>query len=182
MGKMTDWILYTALVLSWSAFLLAENTVKQPVEPERLSDPVLLAIVGVLMAVVTGGFGLLQAVLLARIQKQGVAAAVKVEEVVKKAEETAVKTEEVKIALATSTESANKQLTSIHTLVNANMGAQLKISAVALRRVALSSSKEKSKEDFDEEVHKIDLAAAATAEALLAEHVLKQASVDRNEN
>jgi len=170
MDKMIDWILYTALFLSWSAFLLADEIVKPTVEPARLSDPVLLAIVGVLLAIVTGGFGLLQAVLLARIQRQGAAAAVSVSAVAEEAKisrkELASQTADVAKALEISTESANKQLTSIHTLVNANMGAQLKISAVALRRVA------------DLTKHPDDAIAAETAERLLAEHVSKQAAVD----
>jgi hypothetical protein len=54
----------------------------------------------------------------------------------------------------------------IHTLVNSNMGAQLKIAAVALRRLA------------DNTTHPDDVAAAVLAEKLLHEHEIKQASVD----
>ncbi len=126
-----------------------------------------LSIVGGVVTIVTTVFGGVMTFLLAKIQRQGAAAAIKVEEVVKKTEEAAVKTEEVKEALLISTEAANKQLTSIHTLVNANMGAQLTISAVALRRVA------------DLTKHPDDVMAAETAEGLLAEHMRKQAAVDK---
>lgn len=55
-----------------------------------------------------------------------------------------------------------------HILVNSNMGVQLKIAAVALRRLASSGNPE-------------DVAAAELAEKLLREHESKQASVDRRE-
>ena len=53
-----------------------------------------------------------------------------------------------------------------HTLVNSNMGSQLKLTAVALRRVAELTENE---DDFN---------AAVEAEKLLADHVRKQAVVD----
>lgn len=53
-----------------------------------------------------------------------------------------------------------------HTLVNSNMGAQLKISSVALRRLA----------DLTKDA--VDIKVANAAEALLEEHVAKQAQVD----
>lgn len=56
-----------------------------------------------------------------------------------------------------------------HTLVNANMGAQLKISAVALRTIAT----------LQRTPHTV--AAAELAEKLLQEHEAKQASVDAKE-
>lgn len=59
-----------------------------------------------------------------------------------------------------------KQNDSIHTLVNSQYGSALKISAVALRRVA-DTSKDVS-----------DIAAAVEAERVLAEHIRKQAIVD----
>ncbi len=58
------------------------------------------------------------------------------------------------------------KLDSIHTLVNSNMGTQLKIAAVAIRRVATMTN------------HADDMAAADLAEKLLAEHMHKQAVVD----
>jgi hypothetical protein len=53
-----------------------------------------------------------------------------------------------------------------HTLVNSNMGAQLSISAVALRQIAFLT-----KDPVDVEI-------ASKAEKLLAEHEAKQRSVD----
>jgi hypothetical protein len=61
-----------------------------------------------------------------------------------------------------------KQGDNIHTLVNSQYGSALKISAVALRRVA----------DTSKSV--ADIAAAVEAERLLTEHVNKQAIVDSN--
>ena len=54
----------------------------------------------------------------------------------------------------------------VHTLVNSNMGTQLKISAIALQRVA------------DYSKHPDDIAAATLAAKLLAEHETKQSIVD----
>ena len=54
-----------------------------------------------------------------------------------------------------------------HTLLNSNMGAQLKIGAVALRRLAELTK------------HPDDLAAASLAEKLLSDHEAKQAVVDK---
>jgi hypothetical protein len=76
------------------------------------------------------------------------------------------KVAEVKSDLKISDARTATKLDDIHTLVNANMGAQLKISSVALRRVA----------DLTE--HPEDEAAAVVAERLLAEHENKQAVVD----
>lgn len=118
-----------------------------------ISDAVKLAIVAGILTLCTTTIGMFQVIKLAQIQAQGQVAA--------------VKTEEVKQALATSTESANQQLTSIHTLVNANMGAQLKISAIALRRIA------------DLTRNPGDISAAIVAEKLLYEHEAKQAMVDK---
>lgn len=54
----------------------------------------------------------------------------------------------------------------VHTLVNANMGAQLKISAIALRRLSIISGSND------------DRAAADLADKLYDEHNVKQAVVD----
>lgn len=80
---------------------------------------------------------------------------------------------EVKAALVTATENQEAKLEGLakvaratHTLVNSSMSAQLKISAIALRRVAeLTKSP-------------IDKRAADLAEHLLAEHEAKQVLVD----
>jgi len=63
-------------------------------------------------------------------------------------------------------ETIAKTAESVHILVNSSMSAQLKISAVALRRVA------------DLTRHPDDAAAAELAEKLLAEHEAKQKLVD----
>lgn len=118
-----------------------------------ISDAVKLAIIAGVLTLCTTSVGAFQVIKLAELQKLG--------------QQAAVKTEEVKQALVVSTESANQQLTSIHTLVNANMGAQLKISAIALRRIA--------------DLTRLpgDISAAIIAEKLLYEHEAKQAIVDR---
>jgi hypothetical protein len=57
-------------------------------------------------------------------------------------------------------------LKDIHTLVNSSMGFQLKVSSVALRKVAMQTG------DPD------DIAAADLADRMLKEHETKQATVD----
>ena len=56
----------------------------------------------------------------------------------------------------------------VHKLVNSNMGAQLKISAIFARRISDLTSKPQ------------DATIAAEAERLLADHIAKQAIVDEN--
>ena len=87
--------------------------------------------------------------------------------------ETSVKVAEVKRTLETSNEATDDKLKNLaivahstHLLVNSNLNAQLKISAVALRRLAIISK------DAD------DIAAAELAEKLLHEHEAKQKQVD----
>lgn len=92
---------------------------------------------------------------------------VRANETAVKVEEAAAKVQEVKTNLETSDAHTNKQLADIHTLVNSNMGVQLKISAIALRKVAGFTK------DADDE------AAASLAERALAEHEGKQALVDK---
>jgi len=103
-------------------------------------------------------------------------AAEKTEAVKKTAEKAATKVEEVKQELSASTTATNGKLDEIqkvgeenHVLLNSNMGAQLKISSVALHRIA------------DLTKHPDDIAAAELAESLLSEHVRKQAIVDRSQ-
>lgn len=74
--------------------------------------------------------------------------------------------EKVSNAITVTSSIADKKLTDIHTLVNSNMGAQLKIGAIALRRIAIITK------------DAADIEAAKVAEDLLAEHVRKQAIVD----
>lgn len=54
----------------------------------------------------------------------------------------------------------------VHTLVNSNMGTQLKLNAISLRRLATITS------------DPVDVDAAMLAEKLLKEHDAKQAAVD----
>jgi hypothetical protein len=85
----------------------------------------------------------------------------------------AVKVETVRTTLAENTEVADRKLDGIaavsvatHTLVNSNMGVQLKLNAVVTRRLAAVTN--------DPE----DLKAADLSERLLREHEAKQAVVD----
>jgi len=85
----------------------------------------------------------------------------------------AVKLDAVKVAAEDVANKVSGQLTGIavvadktHTLVNSNMGAQLTISAVALRRIASLTKDPK------------DIEVAEEAERLLADHAKKQARVD----
>lgn len=103
-------------------------------------------------------------------------------ETVKTNQNTSNKVEEVKQVLAETTAIADEKLTeltkitlatqkqgeAIHTLVNSNMGIQLKISAVALRRIA------------DMTQHTDDIKAAQVADDALAEHNKKQEIVDKS--
>jgi len=75
-------------------------------------------------------------------------------------------TEEVKNTLQESTKAADKKLGEIHTLVNSNMERQLRLTSVALRRIAQLTKKPEDKK------------AAELAEELLRDHVAKQAIVD----
>lgn len=99
--------------------------------------------------------------------------ALKVEAVRVQAEVAARRVGEVKAELVASNEVANHKLddiaktgNAVHVLVNSNMGVQLKISAVALRRVADLTNDDK------------DILAAKMAEDLLNAHEVKQATVD----
>ncbi len=73
---------------------------------------------------------------------------------------------DVKEDLATSTAKVDSKLDNIHTLVNSNMGRQLRLTATALRRVADLTS------------NKYDKDAAEEAETLYTEHMRKQEAVD----
>jgi hypothetical protein len=93
-----------------------------------------------------------------------------------KADTAAVKVEEVKTTLAADKASSDAKLGGlaevtgkIHVLTNSNMAAQLKISSVALKRVAELTK------------HPDDVAAFQLADKLLREHEGKQAVVDSNE-
>lgn len=99
--------------------------------------------------------------------------AAKVDEAAVKVSEVATKVEEVKVTLEASTTLSDAKLDAIarvadatHALVNSNMAAQLKISAIALRRVAEMTSNPK------------DIAMAELADKNLADHEAQQAVVD----
>ena len=83
------------------------------------------------------------------------------------AETAAAEREEVKKTLADNGDVSNKKLDDIHTLVNSNMSIQLRISALALRRVA----------DLTKDPRDAD--AADEAEKGFHEHEAKQRIVDQ---
>ena len=94
-----------------------------------------------------------------------------------KANETSDKVAEVKVDLAKTSEDQAVKLDKIeetgdkvHTLVNSNMGVQLKLTSVAMARIA-----ELTKDPMD-------IRAADLARSLLHEHEKKQAVVDGKEN
>ncbi len=130
-----------------------------------LSDVVWQAVIGAVVTIVLAWF---QMRTRATIKKTADDAAVKVEEVKKNTQKAAVKVEEVKETLQTTSMATSNKLEaiakmgeSIHTLVNSNMLAQLKISMVALSRVADVTNDPK------------DRAAAELAEKLYREHEMK---------
>jgi len=101
------------------------------------------------------------------------AVAKKVEEVKDQAEQAAEQVKEVKTALEETTSATSEKLDKIaetsdktHTLVNSNMGVQLKLNA-ELSRWKADQTKDKS-----------DEAAAIQAEHMFREHEGKQATVD----
>lgn len=93
-------------------------------------------------------------------------AAIKVEEVKQALQVSDAKTEGTLEEIKATTQENQATGEATHTLVNANYGAQLKISALALRRIAAITK------DPD------DVAAAELAEKLLKEHNEKQKTVD----
>jgi hypothetical protein len=118
-------------------------------------NTLIISLGGLLTTIITG----IVAILLAKINRT----AIETKEAANKA---AVKVEEVKTALKASDAHTDEKLDDIHTLVNSNFGVQLKISAIALRRLAGLTK------DAD------DIAAAATADKALVEHERKQRIVD----
>jgi hypothetical protein len=124
-----------------------------------VSDQVIISLIGSLIALLGTMFSGYMAFKMAQLNASQKEAAV---EVVK-----------VKETLAASTVAADEKMNSLakvadatHTLVNSSMSAQLKISAVALRRIA-----ELTKNPEDD-------AAAKLAEKLDKEHTIKQSVVD----
>lgn len=128
-----------------------------------IGDVVYQALIG---AVVTIVLAWMQFRVKATIESTAKAAAVKAEEVKEVLEEATETTDKKLQGLAEVAEEAKKTGDAIHVLVNSSMMAQLKISAVALRRIA------------DLTKHAGDIAAAELAEKLLHEHEKKQAAVD----
>lgn len=97
-----------------------------------------------------------------------------------KANDTSDKVAEVKVDLARSSQNTGEKLDNIektgekvHTLVNSNMGVQLKLNASLSRQVANLTSDPKAKAEATK--------AAELAESLLSEHEKKQAVVDNKE-
>ena len=120
-----------------------------------------------------GGFAFLSVVaqcfsvyFVAKLNTKQAAAAIAVAAVKSQAADAAVMVQEVKTNLADTNFIANEKLNNIHTLVNSSMGLQLKMTAAALRRLALLT-----KDPEDEK-------AAQMAIELSKEHEAKQAEVD----
>jgi hypothetical protein len=97
-----------------------------------------------------------------------------------KANDTADKVAEVKVDLARSSEAQVEKLTKIeetgekvHTLVNSNMGVQLRLNVALSRQVASLT--------INPEEKMAAIKAAKLAEALLHEHEAKQGIVDRKD-
>ena len=126
----------------------------------------LLAVVSdVVWQALIGGIVTLALAWMAQRTKQAVEDNTK--EARKAAEQAAGKVEAVKNTLDETTLSTDKKLNDIHTLVNSNMGVQLKIAATALKRIASMTS------------HPDDIAASNLANTKLAEHESKQNEVDQ---
>lgn len=149
--------------------ILAQVTPVTPVHPDTTGleginwNTVILAILSLLGTAVSGVIAVFVAKANASAKNAAVAAddaAYKVEEVRQELKETTATSAEAMAELKTVTNDT-------HTLVNANMGAQLKISALALRRLAEYTK------------HPDDVAAAELSEDLLSEHDKKQAVVDK---
>lgn len=120
-----------------------------------ISDPVMLAIIGGVVTITTTVFGGVMTYLMYKIQRQGAVAAVKAAEVSDK--------------LETTNKIVDTKLGEIHTLVNSQYGTALATIATDKRRIANDSKLP------------ADILAAEDAEKLLAEHVAKQAVVDKKE-
>jgi hypothetical protein len=150
------------------SFLLQTTPIPVQVVPTpgKVSDIVLLGIIGGTQAIILAVIGYFQAVSL----RQGTEAAEMVRKVADKAEH-------VRLTLVESTDSNNKQLKDIHTLVNSERGALLKVAATAMRALAVASSIDHAK-NYNEQRHHLDLMAAEQAEKLLIEHEAKQGIVD----
>lgn len=125
----------------------------------------LSALIGATSTVILGYLAYLQMKLKAAVDHAAQAAQ-------KDASKAAVEVEKVSETSAINDRKMDDQtrkLDAVHTLVNSNMGVQLRVGAVALRRVAELTK------------HPDDRAAAELAEKLLAEHETKQAKVDSRE-
>jgi len=120
--------------------------------------PEWVEIIKIVFGFLTVSFGGIITLLVARLTQSSAHAATKVEEA-------AVKVEEVKSVLETTTNNTDQKLNAIHTLVNGAMTAQMKIGAIALRRLAILSG------DDD------DVKAADLAETAYREHEAKQVVV-----
>jgi hypothetical protein len=133
-----------------------------------LSDPVLLSIVGVVNVLAVGLVGAVMFVLKEYYDRQrDKQTAAKVLDV-KKDLQVVNENQDHKLEdLATVAIATQKQGEAIHTLVNSNMGVQLRIASVALDRVAELTN------------HPEDIAAASLAKKQLQEHEAKQATVDK---
>jgi hypothetical protein len=139
-----------------------------------MSDQAVVSLITAVVSLIGTMFTGILTYLMARLNARAAVAAKAVEQVSERAAVAATAVEQVKKDLSTSQDVVNEKLDKAqetadktHTLVNSNMGAQLKMHASLCRRMA-----EKTHEPDD-------IAAANQAERLLAEHEGKQAAVDR---
>lgn len=153
-------------------YSIAQVTPVTPVDPASVPftpinwNTIILAVLSLLGTAVSGVI----AVFVAKANANAKTAAIAADDAALKVDEVKEDLRENTVASAQSMADLKKVTKDVHTLVNANMGAQLKISALALRRVA------------DLTKHQDDVAAAELAEQLLTAHNEKQAVVDkRNE-
>jgi hypothetical protein len=118
-----------------------------------ISDPVLFAIIEGIVTITTTVFGGVMTYLMYKIQRQGQQAVAAAEVVATKLENT--------------NQIVDTKLGAIHTLVNSQYGTALATIASDKRRIA------------DKSGDPVDILAAKEAEERLAEHIVKQAVVDK---
>lgn len=134
-----------------------------------ISDAVTVTTITGILGLITTIFTGIMAFMTVKLNIKASAAATAVDGVRIKAEEAASMVNDVKVKLASSTDNVNGKLEEIskvgkavHALVNSAMTAQLKINAIALRRLAFVTNNPE------------DAAAADVADNLLKEHLAAQ--------
>jgi hypothetical protein len=161
------WLVLIALFITTIAVVAAKAQVLPEVRAVQQDSTVLIlglaaTVAGVLTAMISG----VVAVLINKLNHKADLAASHVAAVAAQTGVAAARVQEVKVDLHKANGVTNEKLDEIHTLVNSNLERSLKISALALRRVA------------DLTGHAGDAEAAKVAEEALAEHQRKQKVVD----